>query len=562
MTRGIPWGKIVAALLFLLVSFAVYRQFSGEEKEVVYETEKIEQRTVKAFVSATGTIESTTTVTVGSQVSGPISEVLVDFNSPVEKGQVLARIDPSEFLAAQAQSHASLQSANAGLANASAQLAGAEASVQQATVAISTARVNFEQAQSSVDSARAGVANAKAALESRKVERENNLVQYKRSEDLVTRELVALSDRDAARTSYLVSSAAVQTAEAGVQQAEAQLAQALAQADGARTEIRAAEARLASALAQRDAASAQVSAAQASVAQAQAGLQRTSVDLQRTTITSPISGVVIERKIDEGQTVAASFQAPELFVIARDLSKMQVKAEVSEADIGRVIEGAPVTFTVDAYPGREFEGTVAQVRSAPDVEEGQAASNVVVYGVLVTAANPDQVLKPGMTATVEILAEKLKDAIVLPSQALRYVPSSEREKESKGKGKGSKGKSNGNGKGNGKSNGDKASASPSPAATASPTPAASPAAGASPSPDATPRESKRKGDGDSDLAPGTRKGVVWILVSGKPEKREVVTGISSQDDVVIVSGNVKAGEEVILSEDTGEEERSRFRLSF
>ena len=539
-----PWGKIVGGLLLLLVGFAVYRQFAGPEKPISYETEKVEKRTVEAFVSATGTIESTTTVTVGSQVSGPVSEILVDFNSPVQKGQVLARIDPSEFLARQAQSQATLQSATAGLANATAQLAGADASVQQAQVAISTAQVNLEQVESQVASARAGVANAKAALESRKVERENNLVQYKRSEDLVARELVALSERDAARTSYLVSSAGVQTAEAGVQQAEAQLAQARAQLDGARTEIRAAQARLASAVASRDAAVAQVSAAQAQVAQAQAGVQQTSVDLQRTTITSPISGVVIERKIDEGQTVAASFQAPELFVIARDLSQMQVKAEVSEADIGRVVEGAPVKFGVDAYPGREFTGSVIQVRSAPDVEEGQAASNVVVYGVLVTAANPEHLLKPGMTATVEILAEKLKDALVMPSQALRYVPSSERET---GDAKGGKAKKEANGK-----------------ATASASPAASPSATSTPGSSASPQptEEKRGRGKEKKLAPGTRKGVVWLLVNGKPQKRDVVTGISSQDDVVIVSGDLKAGDEVILSEDTGEAERSRFRLSF
>lgn len=543
----------------LLVAYAVYSYFSGPKKEVTYETEKVEKRTVEAHVSATGTIESTTTVTVGSQVSGPVSEVLVDFNSPVQKGQVLCRIDPSEFLAKQAQTQANLQSATAGLANATANLAGQDAAVEQAQANISTVQVNLTQFQSSVEAARAGVANAQASLQSRQVERENNLVQYKRSEDLVSRELVALSERDAARTSYLVSSAAVQTAEAGVQQARAQLAQSQAQLNGARTEIRAAQARLASAAAQRDAAAAQVSAAQASVAQAQASVQQASVELARTTITSPISGVVIDRKIDEGQTVAASFQAPELFVIARDLSQMQVKAEVSEADIGRVIQGAPVKFTVDAYPGRDFEGSVIQVRSAPDQEEGSTAqSNVVVYGVLVTAANPDQVLKPGMTATVEILAEKLKDAMVLPSQALRFVPTSEKEEDGgKGKGKGRGGK----GKGKGKSS---ASATPSPSASASPSGSPSPSASATPSTSASPSpEGKKIGkDGEEELAPGTRKGVVWVLVKGKPEKRDIVTGISSGDDVVVISGDIKAGDEVILSEETGEEERSRFRLSF
>lgn len=143
--------------------------------------------------------------------------------------------------------------------------------------------------------------------------------------------------------------------------------------------------------------------------------------------------MVIDRKVDEGQTVAAQFQAPELFVIARDLSKMQVKAEVSEADIGRVVQGAPVKFSVDAYPGKEFNGSVVQVRSAPDKEEN-STSNVVVYGVLVNAENPEKLLKPGMTATVEILAEKLENALVIPSQALRYIPAAEGEKDNDGKG--------------------------------------------------------------------------------------------------------------------------------
>lgn len=539
--RNIPWGKILGGLLILLVGVAAYRSFSGEEKTIEYITSKVEKKTVEAHVAATGAIESTTTVTVGSQVSGPVSDVLVDFNSRVEKGQILAKIDPSQFLAQQARADASLQSATAGLANAQANLAGQTAAVQQAEVAIRTAQVTLQQVQGTLAASEAGVANAKANLESSKIRRDNDLVQYKRSEDLVNRELVALSDRDTARTTYLVSAASVETAEAGLQQAQAQLAQTRAQLDGARTEISAAQARLQAAIAQREAAAAQVNAAQATVAQAQAGVQEARVNLERTTLTSPIDGVVINRKVEPGQTVAAQFQAPELFTIARDLSKMQVKAEVSEADIGRVKQGAPVTFTVDAYPGREFQGSVVQVRSAPDVEEN-AASNVVVYGVLVTADNPDEVLKPGMTATVEILAEKLENAIVIPSQALRFVPSSERPKAGADMKPGMGGRARGQ---RGKKRG--ASASPS----ASPSPGAS----ATPGDSATPREREK-------LEPGTRRGVVWVLERGKPVRRRIITGISTEDDVVVVSGDLKVGEPVITEEEGGEAERSRFRLSF
>ncbi len=519
------WPKIVGAVLVLIVAIAAYRSMGSEEEPIEYETVKLERKTVEAYVAAIGKIESTTTVTVGSQVSGPVSEVLVDFNSPVEQGQVLARIDPSEFIAAQAARQANLQAAQAGLASAQANLSGQNAAVRQAEVDVTASKLNLQQSVGEVDAARAGVATSTANLDSRKAERENALLGYQRAEDLVKRELVALSERDQARTNYLVASASVETAQASIQQSEAQLAQAKTRRDSAQNEIEAAQSRLSLAQAQRQAAVAQVSSAQATVAQAQAAVAEANVNLQRTTITSPIGGVVIDRKVDEGTTVAAQFQAPELFTIARNLDKMQVKAEVSEADIGRVTEGSPVKFSVDAYPGKEFTGSVIQVRSAPDQgEDGQATSNVVVYGVLVDASNPEQLLKPGMTATVEILAEKLDKALVVPGQALRYVPPSENEKDGEdGKKGGRRGKRS-----------------------------------KSPSPSPSPEESKEK----EKLEPGTRRGTVWVLEGEEPKRRDIITGISVEDDVVVISGDLKEGDEVITEQSGGKQERSRFRLSF
>lgn len=512
------WPKVVAGVLLLLVAVAAYRTFGAGDEKVTYKTSEVKKKTVKAYVAATGTIESTTTVTVGAQVSGPVSEVLVDFNSPVEKGQTLAKIDPSEFLARIAAQQANLQSAQAGLASAQAGLSGQDASVNQAQVDVKAAELRLQQSRGQLAASKAGVTNAKASLESSKAERHNAWLAYQRAEDLVKRELVALSERDQARTNYLVRSAGVETAQAAIQQAEAQLAQSEAQLLSAKNDIKAAQSRLSVARAQREVASAQVSSALASVAQAQAAVAQARVDLDRTTITSPIHGVVINRKVDEGSTVAAQFQAPELFIIARDLDKMQVKAEVSEADIGRVREGSPVKFGVDAYPGRDFEGEVIQVRSAPETDATNAASTVVVYGVLVTANNPEHLLKPGMTATVEILAEKLEDALVLPGQALRYVPETEDDKKEKG--------------GKGKSK---------------PSPSASPAA-----------DKKEK------LEPGTRRGTVWVLDSedSDPVRRDIVTGISVEDEVVVVSGELKEGDKVVTSEEGGKKKRSRFRLSF
>lgn len=513
--RASWWPKLIGAVLVLVVAWAVYGRFKGEDETISFESTEVKKETVEAFVAATGNIESTTTVTVGSQVSGPVSEVLVDFNSPVTKGQVLAEIDPSAFVAGLEARQASLQSAQAGLASAQASLTGQDASVRQAEVDVTAASIRLQQAKGQVDASIAGVANAKANQDSRLAEQANTLLAYQRAEDLVKRELVALSDRDQARTNYLVASAGVETAGAAIQQADAQLVQSRAAALSAENDIKAAESRLAVARAQRQVSAAQVSSAQASVAQAQAAVAQAEVDLQRTTITSPIDGVVINRKVDEGQTVAAQFQAPELFVIARNLEKMQVKAEVSEADIGRVTAGAPVKFSVDAYPGREFEGSVIQVRSAPD-SDSTNTSKVVVYGVLVTADNPEQLLKPGMTATVEILAEKLENAVVIPGQALRYVPSAE-DKKSKDEPKGQ---------------------------------------GTKPSPSPSPEQDKSKA-----LKPGTRKGTVWVLEGQEPKRRDIVTGISVDDNVVVVDGDLKVGEKVVTSESGGAKKRGRFRLS-
>ncbi len=505
--------RIAGAVLLVVVAVAVYRQFWGQPNPIDYETVTVERKTVEGFVSATGGIESTTTVTVGSPVSGPVSEVLVDFNSPVERGQVLARIDPSEFEAQRQREAAALQSTQANLSTARANLMNQNALVEQAEVALVTARLTYQQTESTLAAAVAGVATARANLESRKIELENNLLQYQRAEDLVQRELVALSERDVARTNYLVSQAAVSTAEAALQQAQAQQSQTEAQVNGARNDIRAAEARIASAQAQREAVAAQVTASEASVTQAQASLSQVEVNLERTAIVSPISGVVIDRQVDEGQTVAAQFQAPELFTIARDLSRMQVKAEVSEADIGRVEEGAQVAFTVDAYPGRTFEGNVTQVRSAPDSTESQAASNVVVYAVMVSAENPENLLKPGMTATVEILAERLEDALMVPSQALRFVPRLGMPEGSSERGR--RGPSG-------------------------------PRKGQTPTGDAPADEGS-----EETLEPGTRRGAVWVLANGKPERRDLVVGTSYADETVVLSGPLEPGEEVVLSESDG-----------
>ena len=270
-------------------------------------------------VGATGALEAVTTVQVGSQVSGIIQDLLVDFNSIVREGDVIMRLDPSLF--------------ETQLAQASANLARAEAEVERLRVAVEDAET-----------------------------------QLVRAEGLAARALISDTELDAA-------SVAVRSAEAQLKSAEAQ------------------------------------------VTQAQASLNQNQVNLEHTVIRAPIDGIVTSRLVDVGQTVAASFQAPELFVIAADLTKMRVIANIDESDIGRIRPDQRVTFTVDAYPAEEFEGSVTQIRLEPIVTQ-----NVVTYATVIDAPNPELKLKPGMTATITLEIARRENVLRIPNAALRFRP--------------------------------------------------------------------------------------------------------------------------------------------
>ena len=256
----------------------------GEAADSAYRTATIERGDIRVAISATGTLSAISTVTVGSQISGQVTDVLVDYNSEVKKGEVLARIDPSTY----------------------------EAQIEQGNAQIANAQASLKQAQ-------ATLANAE--------------LDYTRKADLGRQKLVAQSDVDLARAA-------------------------------------------------RDQARAQVNAAQASIRQQTASTQTTRVNLDRTVIRSPVDGVVLTRTIEPGQTVAASLQAPELFTIAEDLSKMKIELAVDEADIGQVKVGQAVSFTVDAFADRQFRGQVQQVRLS-----ATTTSNVVTYPVVVSVDN-------------------------------------------------------------------------------------------------------------------------------------------------------------------------------
>lgn len=284
-----------------------------------FRTTTVERGDVRVAISATGTLSAISTVTVGSQISGQVTDVLVDFNSPVKRGDVLARIDPSTY----------------------------EAQIAQGDAAVASARASLRQAQ-------ATLTNAQADLQ--------------RKQDLAERQLVARSDLDLARAA-------------------------------------------------RDQAQAQVASAQAQIRQQTASTQTTRVNLQRAVIRSPVDGVVLTRTIEPGQTVAASLQAPELFTIAEDLSKMQIELAVDESDIGQVKAGQTVSFTADAFPDRRFQGLVEQVRLA-----ATTTNNVVTYPVVVTVDNSDGTLLPGLTVNAEIEVSKRGDVLKVSNAALRYKP--------------------------------------------------------------------------------------------------------------------------------------------
>lgn len=304
-------GVVVAAVVVGVVFFR------PKPEAPKLETAVVDTGDVVSRVSATGALSAVTTVQVGAQVSGRISELHADFNDKVKKGQLLARLDPVTF-------DASVKSAQANLAVAEAALVRAQANAAQTKK------------------------------------------QAARLAELAAKQLVAPAE--------------VETAEAAAV-----------------------------------AASAEVSSSSAQIAQARANLERAQADLSYTRILSPIDGVVLSRAVDVGQTVAASLSAPVLFTIAGDLKKMQVDTDVSEADVGRVKEGQPASFTVDAFPGERFVGAVRQVRNA-----AETLNNVVTYAVMVDVDNGDGRLRPGMTATVTFVTEERDDVVRVPNAALRY----------------------------------------------------------------------------------------------------------------------------------------------
>jgi HlyD family secretion protein len=372
MKRIVPL-VLVAVMVGAGVWGYLYTQSRGSAPK--YRTARIERGPLTAAVSATGNLNAVTTVQVGSQVSGQIKELMADFNTPVKKNQVIARIDPEIFQAKVNQAQADVASALATVANQEAQVQKARADVENAKAALAEGKANTAKAQVTV-------VDSKRDLD--------------RKSALFSRELIAKSDLDSAQAVYDSSVALLDASKAKEESLSAAIQSAAAQ-------LRVTDAMLLSARAQVD--------------QKKAGLVQAQVDLEHTTIRAPVNGIVVSRAVDVGQTVAASLQAPVLFTIAEDLTKMQVEVSVDEADIGRIRLEDRVTFTVDSFPGQTFAGVVTQIRKA-----AQVVQNVVTYTVVVAVDNPRGILLPGMTANAKMIVAEKPNVLKVPNSALRFRP--------------------------------------------------------------------------------------------------------------------------------------------
>jgi HlyD family secretion protein len=411
---------IVAVSALAVLAWGGYVFSTGRAPATGFRTARVDRGTIVASVSATGALNAVTTVQVGSQVSGQIKDVLVDFNSPVRRGQLVARIDPDVFQAKVNAARADLESAQAQVLNQQANVEKVRADLENARAAAVTAEANVERVRADVENARAVIATAEANIARDSATATNARTELDRRMDLFRRELISQSDRDQAQTAYDTARAQLEASRAQERAGQAALRSAQAQLAAMQSQARAAQAQVASAQAALQVAQAQLKAADATTRQKQAALEQARLDLEHTEIRAPVDGVVVSRNVDPGQTVAASLQAPTLFTIAQDLTRMQVEAAVDEADVGRLREGMVATFTVDAFPGRTFRGEIAQIRKA-----AQVVQNVVTYTTVITVPNPERILLPGMTANVRIQVDQREGVLRVPNGALRFRPPGE-----------------------------------------------------------------------------------------------------------------------------------------
>lgn len=365
----------VMAALGLAAFFYGIAEWGGAPAEGSYRTAKAERGEIVATVSATGTINPITTVIVGSQLSGQVVQILADYNSEVKAEQVVARLNSDQI-------RARLDAARADLEQMRAQKL-----VQQGQI---------EKVKAETEKARAAQADAEAQVARNEALLADSERIFQRQSELRARGFAAEQTLDTARTNRDAQQAALTSARAQVSSAKAAISSLAA-------DLQVAQANLAAVTAQ--------------ISQREATVRQIEVDLRNTDIRSPVSGVVVQRNVELGQTVAASLQAPELFRIADDLRQMEIAANIDETDVGRIKADQRATFTVNAFPGRTFEGKVKQVRLG-----SQTVNNVVIYTTIISIENPRRELLPGMTANLRIETDRREDVLRIPNAALRWRP--------------------------------------------------------------------------------------------------------------------------------------------
>jgi len=415
---------IAGVVVLAAVALLVFKPFSKKKVEYTFDTVKVERASITNTVTATGTIQAIKTINVGTQVSGLIDKIYVDFNDVVKKGQILAKLDTTAL------------------------------------------KAQLDQSRSQVDQSQAQLDYQKATFD--------------RLKGLYDKNLIAQADYDQAEFNY--------------------------------------------------------KNAVASLSNAKSALDRAKVNLGYATIYSPIDGVVLNRAIELGQTVAASFSTPTLFSIANDLTQMQVQTSVDEADIGKVKNNQRVEFTVDAYPDLKFKGSVSQVRLQPTT-----TNNVVTYTVILNAPNPDKKLMPGMTASATIFVEEKDSTLVLSGKALRFTPSTAYLTEMRSEMRKMMASRNGR-------NG----AMASPAGTSSGRPVGASPSGSMPSGTTTAGGAATQGGftggfgGQRGQLPADEK-MVWVKgENGRIHPARIKVGIDNGTNVEVVSG-LKEGDEVVIS---------------
>lgn len=479
------------AMILLLACVAVAAVFLWGDKANAsdYMTARVERGNVEVTVSATGTVQAVTTVQVGSQVSGTVQWLGADFNTQVKRGQVIARLDPAIF----------------------------QAQVDNARANVSNAEAALQAAQTEVVNQKANLNASKANQEVARVQRDDAISIAKRNQEIKN----VIASRDIESAQAQANAAAARYEQAVAQVSQVQAANATAQA--------------------------KVEQAKASIAQARAQLQQATVNLEHSIITSPIDGVVVSRNVDVGQTVAASLQAPTLFTIANDLTKMQVLASIDEADVGQIRQGIKANFTVDAFPGELFTGDITQLRL-----NAQTLQNVVTYSAVIDVPNPELKLRPGMTANITIPVARRDNVLTVPNAALRFRPNlSEKEQqalrekmEERRKQRGTENQATEDGGQSAGNQNRRAENNPSAPDSQAPAHAGGQAAAG--------------GEGGQ-----RRQGqMVWVLVGAKTiEPRFVRTGLTNGRVTEVIGGDLHEGDTIVTGQNDGGSSGNRSQQS-